>query len=210
MRRGTPRAAEEVGSARLAFPATQRNREPILAVLREWLPARGRVLEVASGSGEHITWFAQALPDIFWQPTDLEVAHLASVDAWVAHLGLSNVAPARRLDVTVDRWPDGPWDAVYCANMIHIAPWEATVALMRGAAAAVRPGGLLLTYGPYRVDGAHTAASNAAFDASLTARDPRWGVRDLGEVAAVAEGFVLERRVEMPANNFTLVWRRSS
>ncbi len=193
---------------RLEFPATRRNREPILAVLRELLPVAGRVLEVASGSGEHLTFFAASLPDLHWQPTDPDPAHLASADAWTAHLGLANVAPAVGLDVTADAWPEGPFDAVYCANMIHIAPWEATIGLFRGAASVLRPGGLLLTYGPYRVGGAHTSPSNADFDASLKARDPRWGVRDVAQVAAVAPGFVLERQIPMPANNYTLVWRR--
>jgi hypothetical protein len=193
---------------RLEFAATARNRVPLLDVLREVLPARGRVLEIASGSGEHVTFFAASLPALSWQPSDIEPEHLESVDAWTAHLGLSNVSPAVRLDVTEGPWPPGPFDAVLCANMIHIAPWEATVGLFRGAAEVVPPGGLVVTYGPYRVGGAHTAASNAAFHASLLARDPRWGVRDIDEVAAVATGFQLERRIGMPANNMTLVWRR--
>ncbi len=193
---------------RLEFPATLRNRDPILAVLREVLPAQGRVIEVASGSGEHLTYFAAALPHLHWQPTDLDPAHLASADAWTAHLGLSNVSPAVRLDVTTDAWPTGPFDVVYCANMIHIAPWEATLGLVRGAAAVLPVGGALITYGPYRLGGQHTSDSNVAFDVSLKARDPRWGVRDVAEVAAVATGFQLERQIPMPANNFTLVWRR--
>lgn len=194
--------------SRLEFPATRRNRDPLLAVLREVLPPSGDVLEIASGSGEHICHFASAFPDRRWFPTDLDPTHLQSVDAWVVYLGLTNVAPAQLLDVTSADWPPGPFGAVISANMVHIAPWEATVGLFAGAARVLAPGGLLLTYGPYRRGGAHTAPSNAEFDSSLRSRDPRWGVRDIEAMAEVAPAFQLEEVRPMPANNFTLRWRR--
>ena len=203
-----PQSPAEDG--RLYFPATGRNREPILEVLRlVFAPPVHRVLEIASGSGEHAVAFAAELPWITWHPTDVDPAHLASIDAWRAGTGLARVAPAVRLDVLSDDWPEGPFDAVFCANMIHIAPWEATLGLCAGAARALRPGGVMVTYGPYRRSGVPTALSNEAFDASLRARDPRWGLRSVEELAAAAPGFSLERIVEMPANNLSLLWRRS-
>jgi hypothetical protein len=192
--------------ARLQFPATARNRDPLLDVLRPRLPA-GRVLEVASGSGEHAVYFAAALPHLVWQPTDLEPEHLASIEAWRAETGLPNVLPGLRLD-TLGAWPDGRYDALFCANMVHIAPWPVAEALFAGAARLLPAGAPLLTYGPYTFDGAHTAPSNVSFDASLRARNPEWGVRDVAALAAAAPGFRLEESVPMPANNFCLVWRR--
>lgn len=190
---------------RLDFPATGRNRDPILEVLRPRLANTRRVLEIAAGSGQHAAYFAAALPGLTWLPTDPDPAHLASIDAW--RTDAPNVLPARQLDVTGE-WPEGPFDAIYCANMVHIAPWEAAVGLFQGAARVLVPGGLLLTYGPYRRDGQHTAPSNEAFDASLRSRDPRWGVRDVGELAAISDLLALEEIVPMPANNFVLVFRR--
>jgi SAM-dependent methyltransferase len=196
--------------ARLYFPATTRNREPLAAVLREvFAPPVARVLEIASGSGEHAVAFTAALPWLTWQPTDADPAHLASIDAWRAATPGAAIAPARRLDLLVDPWPPGPFDAIFCANLIHIAPWEVAEALCAGAAALLPPGGLLVTYGPYKRGGVHTAPSNEAFDASLRARDPRWGVRDLEALVAAAGGFALEQVVPMPANNFTVVLRRA-
>ena len=192
---------------RLQFPATARNRDPILEVIRPLLAAPvARVLEVASGSGEHAVHFAAAMPWLRWQPTDPEPAHVASCDAWATDV--ANMLPAVNLDVTEGPWPSGPWDAVYCANMVHIAPWEAAIALFHGAASVLSPGGRLLTYGPYRLAGAHTAPSNEAFDASLRARDPRWGVRDVEALAALEPRLQLEARIAMPANNMLLVFRR--
>lgn len=188
--------------ARLSFPATQRNRDPLLDVLRPRLPA-GTVLELASGSGEHAAWFAAALPHVTWQPTDVEDAHLASIDAW--REGVPNVLPALRLDV-LGAWPEGPYAAGFCANLVHIAPWAVAEALFAGMRRVLAPGAVFCTYGPYRVGGAHTAPSNEAFDASLRARDPAWGVRDVEALAGVAHGFTLRERVTMPANNFVLVW----
>lgn len=193
---------------RLFFPATARNRAPISAVLQELFPSGGRILEVASGSGEHAVAFAADLPGIFWFPTDMDPSHLQSIDAWREHTGLPNVAPARRLDVVQDPWPEGPFDAIFCANMVHIAPWEAAEALCIGASRLLAPGKRLLLYGPFRRNGAHTAPSNEAFDASLRGRDSRWGVRDVESLLAAAPGFFLERVVEMPANNLTLVLQK--
>lgn len=193
----------------LHFPATARNREPILAVLAERLaPPVASVLEIACGSGEHALFFAARLPHLSWRPTDPDPAHVASAAAWRLHAGTPNLLEPLILDVLAEDWGVEPVDAIYVANMFHIAPWEATVAFFAGARRLLRPGGLAITYGPYRVGGAHTAPSNEAFDASLRARDSRWGVRDVGDVARVAAGFLLEEQVAMPANNLTLIWRR--
>jgi hypothetical protein len=198
--------------ARLYAPATQRNREFILDVLRPTLPATGLVLEIASGSGEHAIHFAQALPNLTFQPTDPTPEALTSIAAWIAETGIANVRPPIRLDVTQHPWPLAAADAVLCINMIHISPWEATLALMRGAAKILPAGAPLYLYGPYRRDGAHTAPSNADFDASLKARDPAWGVRDLEAVAqaARAAGFTEPAITPMPANNLSLVFRRET
>ncbi len=195
---------------RRVAPATARNRDPILAVLRDALPATGLVLEVASGSGEHVIHFASALPGLTFQPSDPDPGARASIDAWVAEAGLGTIRPAVTLDAAGTDWPIAAADAVLCINMVHIAPWAATEGLMRGAAAILSPGAPLILYGPYRRDGAHTAPSNAAFDADLRARNPAWGVRDLEAVAdlAAAQGFGAPLVVPMPANNLTLVFRR--
>ena len=196
--------------ARLYAPAAARNRQPILDVLKQHLPARGLVLEVASGTGEHVVHFAQACTDLVFQPSDPDPAHRASIDAWTAALGLANVRPAIALDVTAEVWPVEAADALLCSNMIHIAPWAAAVGLMRGAGRVLPPGGLLYLYGPYKRGGQHTAPSNAAFDADLRARDAAWGVRDLEAVASLAadNGFAQPTIVEMPANNLSLVFRK--
>ncbi|PWC36973.1 SAM-dependent methyltransferase [Azospirillum sp. TSO22-1] len=193
--------------SRLDAPATGRNRDPILAVLRRVLPARGTVLEVAGGTGQHAAHFAEALPDLVWQPTDPDPAHRASIAAWTE--GLPNVRPPLALDATRRPWPVERADAVLCINMIHIAPWAACLGLLAGAAEILASGAPLVLYGPYRRGGAHTAPSNAAFDANLRARNPEWGVRDLEAVAHAAAGFVLDEVVEMPANNLTVVFRRA-
>ena len=192
---------------RLYFAAAARNRQPILDVLQEHLPPRGLALEVASGSGEHVVHFAQACPDLVFQPSDPDPAHRASIDAWTVALGLANVRPAIDLDAMAPTWPVAAANAVLCSNMIHIAPWAATVGLVRGAGRIVPPGGVLYLYGPYRRGGRHTAPSNAAFDADLRARNPGWGVRDLEAVAAEAEtnGLALDRVIPMPANNLSLL-----
>jgi SAM-dependent methyltransferase len=200
-----------VSDRRLYAAAVARNREPLLDVLARVLPARGRVLEIASGSGEHAVFFAAALAGITWQPSDVDAGALASIEAWIRAEAPSNVLPPLRLDATDDPWPVGSVDAVFCANMIHIAPWEACLGLLRGVGSQLAPDGVLVLYGPYAVGGRHTAPSNAAFDADLRRRDPAWGVRDLDAVAAAAaaQGLVLAERVPMPANNQTLVFRRS-
>ncbi|HET6582309.1 MAG TPA: DUF938 domain-containing protein [Nannocystaceae bacterium] len=190
--------------------ATARNREPILEVLRRVLPATGTVLEIASGTGEHAVHFARNLPALQWQPSDADDDALASIAGWREHEQLANLRAPLRIDVTADAWPIDRIDAIFCANMIHIAPWECALGLLAGAGRHLRAGGVLVTYGPYRIGGAHTAASNERFDADLRARDPSWGVRDLEDVATAAEqhGLHLRERVAMPANNFTLVFDR--
>lgn len=193
-------------------PATERNREPILAVLRDVLPPAGVALEIAAGSGEHAVFFASRLPGITWAPTDPDLDSLASIAAHRAEAHLANLDEPRRVDVTEPGWArELAADAVVCINMIHIAPWEACLGLLAGASALLAPGSPLFLYGPYRFDGAFTAASNAAFDASLRERDPRWGVRDLAEVtrAAEAAGFTRASVVALPANNHAVVFRRS-
>ncbi len=189
-------------------PATERNRAPILEVLRRVLPATGLVLEVASGTGEHCAFFAAALPGLEWQPTDPEAEGRASIDAWCARL--ANVRPALALDAAAEAWPVPRADALLCINMIHIAPWEATVGLMRGAGRVLAADAPLVLYGPYRRDGVPTAESNEEFDRSLRARDAEWGLRRLQEVAAEAarNGFGAPQLVEMPANNLILVFRK--
>jgi cyclopropane fatty-acyl-phospholipid synthase-like methyltransferase len=211
-RQGDTREPEEAKGMRmyenpppgaLVAPAAARNRDPILAELRKILPDRGRVLEIASGSGEHALHFAAALPGIVWQPSDPDEAALASIEAYRAGYSGDNLLAPLRLDAREPPWPVGPVDAVVSINMIHIAPWEACEGLMRGAAQVLRAGGGLVLYGPFNIDGRFTAPSNEAFDASLRARDPAWGIRDLAAVRAVAEnsGLRLERSVDMPANN---------
>lgn len=192
---------------KLDYPATGRNREPILAVLREVLGATASVLEIASGSGQHGAWFTRQEPGWSWQPSDIDPAGLASIAAWRDEGGPGLRAPVA-LDVTSDGWPVSDIDAIFCANMIHISPWASTLGLLAGAARHLPPGAPLVLYGPFRIDGQHTSPSNVRFDASLRSRDPSWGVRDLGEVTAHATGFTYERRVPMPANNFTVIWRR--
>jgi SAM-dependent methyltransferase len=191
-------------------PSAERNKEPILDVLRRVLPARGLVLEIGSGTGQHVAHFAKALPALTFQPSEMDVARHPSISAWVAAAGLQNVLPPLAFDVAKLPWPVDEADAIVCINVIHISPWEATLALMKGAGALLPPGGILVTYGPYRRGGRHTAPSNEEFDASLRARNPSWGVRDQEEVAAVAtaEGLVLEDTIAMPANNFSMIFRR--
>lgn len=195
-------------------PATLRNREALLPVLAAHLPGAGAVLEIASGSGEHAAFFAPRLaPEILWRPSDADPEALASIDAHAAASDApEKIAPALALDVTARPWPIDRAAAVFCANMIHIAPWAAAEGLFRGAGAILPAGAPLILYGPFRRDGAHTADSNQAFDDSLKARDPRWGVRDLeGEVAPLAQahGLALAAIEAMPANNLTVVFRKS-
>jgi SAM-dependent methyltransferase len=195
---------------RLYRPHVARNREPILDVLRRILPAQGLVLEIASGTGEHAAYFAQRLPSLLWQPTDPDPQALASIAAHRAAAGLANLLPPLQLDVHAERWSVERADAVMCNNMIHIAPWSACAGLIAGAARVLPAGGILCLYGPYKIDGRHTAPNNEAFDADLRARNPQWGIRDLGDVAALAErhGFGLADTISMPANNLSVIFRR--
>lgn len=194
-----------------ASPSSARNREPLLAVLRRWLPASGTVLEVASGLGEHAAWFAEALPGITWQPTDRNEEALDILRARRDQAGLTNLAPPLVLNAAEpDGWPLGRADAIVCINMVHISPWAATQGLMVGAARVLPVGGALILYGPYIETDVETAPSNLAFDADLKRRDPAWGLRDLEGVAALAaeHGLTLAGRVAMPANNLCLLFRR--
>ena len=196
--------------AALLSPAVARNRDPILAVLRRHLPAHGTVLEIASGTGEHAAYFAPQYPRLVWQPTDLDPEALASIEAHRAAADAPNLRAPIALDVTAPAWPVTRADAIISINMIHISPWAATQGLMAGAARVLAPGGVLYLYGPFKENGMHTAPSNAAFDASLRARDPEWGVRDVGDVRELADrhGFDFVERVVMPANNLSLTFRR--
>jgi SAM-dependent methyltransferase len=191
-------------------PATERNREPIAAVLSEVLPQRGTLLEIASGTGEHAVYFARLFPHLLWLPTDPAPDALASIRAWRDDCGPANLLEPLRLDATAGSWPVDSAEAVLCVNMVHISPWAATEGLMRGAGRLLAAGGPLVLYGPYRRAGVPTAPSNEAFDQSLRARNPGWGLRDLEAVEAEAErhGLGLERVVEMPANNLTVIFRR--
>ena len=202
-------AGQRYDDGRWSAPAADRNKDPILAVLRRTLPQAGLVLEIASGTGEHVAHFAAALPNLEWQPSEADAAFHESIRAWTEAEGLTNVRAPIALDVRLP-WPTTRADAVLCINMIHIVPWTATQALLDGARAVLRQGGVLFLYGPYRRFGRHTAASNAAFDAQLRACDPDWGVRDLEAVATLAEaaGFGLKEVVEMPASNCSVVFEK--
>jgi SAM-dependent methyltransferase len=194
--------------SRRRAPAAERNAEPIRSVLGRVLPAGGVVLEIASGTGQHAVHMARALPGITWQPSDVDPDALASIAAHVADAALPNLRPPIQLDVADQPWPIAPVDAVVCINLLHIAPWSAALALLRGAVGVLSAGGILYTYGPYRFHGRFTAPSNEAFDASLRARDPSWGVRDVSDLEAAAEqvGLSLREVVPMPANNHSLIF----
>lgn len=199
----------ENADPRLYYPHVARNRDPILAVLPRVLPKAGLVLEVASGSGEQAVYFAQNLPSLSWQPSDLDPRALASITAHRTVAALPNLLPPLRLDTAAPAWPVDRAEALVAINMIHIAPWPASEGLFAGARRLLGSGGVIYLYGPYRVDGRHTAPSNAAFDDDLHARDPQWGIRDLAEVTALAarHGFALVETVTMPANNLSVVFR---
>lgn len=194
----------------LNFPATRRNREPIRAALESVLPESGIVLEIASGSGEHTAYFAPFFGGLTWQPSDPEAAHRDSIAAHAAATGAANIRPPLTLDVTMRPWPVRSADAILAINLIHIARWDVSLALLDGAAGCLSPGAPLFLYGPFMRDGAHTAPSNDAFDRGLRAQNPAWGVRDLTAVTAAAEesGLALDRAIEMPANNLGVVFRK--
>ncbi|MBA3941247.1 MAG: SAM-dependent methyltransferase [Sphingopyxis sp.] len=192
-------------------PATLRNRDAIAAVLADWLPGAGTVLEVASGSGEHIVHFAAAFPRLIWQPSDPDPDALASIAAWSAGAAQPNLLPPLPLDAAAD-WSAAAASAILCINMVHISPWAATLGLFGGAARVLAPGAPLILYGPYLEADVPTAASNLAFDASLRARDAAWGLRDVDAVKAAgfAAGFAFAERRAMPANNLMLLFRRTA
>ncbi len=198
---------------KLDSPSTRRNRDPILAVLQEHAPREGFALELSAGSGQHSVHFASAFPDLTWQPTDISDEALASIAAWRAEAALPNLLAPCRLDVTDSRWAPVPEDGaalVLSINMIHISPWEASEGLFAGAARELAPGGVLITYGPYLVDNEFTSPSNERFEGWLKSLDERYGQRDLDALRELAEagGMTREAVIPMPANNFTVVYRK--
>jgi len=199
---------ELLASSRWHSPAAEQNKGPILEVLKNWLPRTGTVLEIASGTGQHVVHFAQALPQLIWQPSEPEDEWREAIRYRIAAANLHNVNPPLALDVLEQPWSTSQTDAILCSNMIHIAPWEATVALIEGAGQVLSNDGVMILYGPYRRFGQHTAPSNAAFDADLRRRNPTWGVRDLEEVARIAQqkGLELNEVIEMPVNNLSVVF----
>ncbi len=206
-----PAAALAAADGRRLAPAAARNLEPLTAVLETILPPAGRVLEVASGTGQHVAHWARSFPDLAFHPSDVEPAARASIVAWCD--GLQNCAAPLALDVTAAGWwraAPGPWNAVIAVNLVHIAPWQATLGLLAGAGAELAAAGRLILYGPFAEHGRLEPESNRLFDAQLRAQDPRWGVRDRAEIEAAghAVGLVLARRIAMPANNSVLVLER--
>lgn len=195
---------------RLYAPATQRNRQPILDVLSRVLPTKGLVLEIASGTGEHAVWFAQHLRPLEWQPSDADAGMRQSILSHAHGAHCPTLRPPIDLDVTAAPWPIERADAIVCINLIHIAPWNATEGLMKNGGRLLPAEGALYLYGPFRRDGAHTAPSNANFDAALRAENPAWGVRDLEAVSALAEqhGLYLSEVVEMPSNNLSVTFTK--
>ena len=196
---------------RRTAPATYRNREPILDVLRKVLPATGLVLEVASGSGEHAIYFSRHLPNLDWQPSDPSPAARLSISAWAETECLANVAPPLELDAAAAIWPVDQAEAILCINMIHISPWEATVGLMRGAMRLLPIGGPLYLYGPFRRADRPLEPSNEAFDRDLRDRDASWGLRKLDTVIACAKehGLAFEECIDMPSNNLSIIFRKA-
>ncbi|HTN14517.1 MAG TPA: DUF938 domain-containing protein [Sphingomonadaceae bacterium] len=191
-------------------PAAARNREPIAEVLREELPDSGIVLEIAAGAGEHAVHFAGAFPALEWQPSDPDAGARASIAAWREEAGLANLRAPLALDAALPDWPLSAADAIVCINMIHISPWASAEGLFAGAEALLGQGTPLVLYGPYLEDGVQTAPSNLAFDQWLKEKDPRFGIRRIEDVDALAarHGFARTRRVEMPANNLALTYRK--
>lgn len=191
-------------------PAAERNAAPILTQLQRLLPARGRVLEIASGTGQHAVHFATALSDLEWQPSDAAPDALQAIRIRATRAGLPNLRPPMELDVEAPDWPLAHADAIVCANLLHISPWHATEGLLAGAGRILHAGGPLAIYGPFRIDGRHTASSNARFDTDLRARDESWGIRDTTDMAAAASAHDLahEETIALPANNHLLIFRR--
>lgn len=201
---------ETLGDGRLFIGAAERNKQPILEVLQAHFPDTGTVLEIGSGSGQHVVHFATGLPGLQWQPSDPAADFRRSIALRVADAGLTNVAEPLALDVHDVRWPITKVDAMLSINMIHVAPWSATLALFRGAATVLAQRGVLMLYGPFMRDGQHTSDGNRQFDQDLRGHDPAWGLRDMTEIVALARqnGFVHDATVAMPANNVSLVFRR--
>jgi SAM-dependent methyltransferase len=197
-------------AGRLLSPSAERNKGPVAEVLKQVLPDHGLVLEVGSGTGQHVLQFAREAPHLTWQPSERAAECLQSIALWLAAEGPANVLAPLRLDVGAQPWPIASAAAVVSLNMIHIAPWAAGMALIRGAAAVLGPGGVLFLYGPFRRGDKHTSPSNEAFDRQLRAQNPAWGVRDLEEVAfyAAAHGFGPPETHDMPANNLSVVLRK--
>jgi hypothetical protein len=195
---------------RLVSPSAERNKGPVAEVLKQALPDRGLVLEIGSGTGQHVVHFAKETPHLTWQPSERDAECRRSIELWIAAGGPANVLAPLRLDVGEQPWPIASAAAVVSLNMIHIAPWDAGMALIRGAAAILAPSAPLFLYGPFRRGASHTSPSNEAFDRQLRARDPAWGVRDLEEVAryAAAHGFEPPETHDMPANNLSVVLRK--
>lgn len=201
---------QPAAGVRRSAPAALRNREPIAKVLREWLPQSGLVLEIASGTGEHAAYFAQAFPTLEWQPTDINPEALDSIGAWRTDAGLPNLREPVPLDAAASDWPIERADAVISINMVHISPWASALGLIEGAARLLPPGGPLILYGPWLSEGIETAPSNAAFDSDLQRRNPRWGLRKVEDFAREAEarGFAFAEQRQMPANNLMLLFRK--
>ncbi len=195
----------------LHSPATERNKKPILEVLRHTLPSTGLVLEIASGTGQHVVHFARELPNLVWQPTDPDEASRATIVARLRAANLDNVKEPVALDVLSTHWPVNLSDAILCINMIHISPWAATEALFVNAKHVLSSAGVLYLYGPYRQSGRHTEDSNESFDTSLRSHNSEWGIRNLEDVTRIAEaqGFVLENTMDMPANNLSVIFRNA-
>jgi SAM-dependent methyltransferase len=207
-----PFVFEGVGEAKRFAPATLRNRDYIVDVLRPILPESGTILEVASGTGEHIVHFASAFPHLRWQPSDYDAAGLASISAWATETGLPNIAEPVQIDAASSDWAVTRADAILCINMVHIAPWSAAEGLFAGAGRLLPDDGMLYLYGPFRENGVETAESNLAFDRSLQERNPQWGLRYLNHMVALgtANGLDLAGRIAMPANNLSLVFRKTA
>ena len=200
-----------IEGAKRSAPAAARNREPITAVLRDWLPERGLVLEIASGTGEHAVHFARRFPNFKWQPSDVEPVALSSIAAWVSEADLPNLRSPIVLDAFSAEWPIDRADAVLSINMVHISPWSSAVGLIRGAARILGPGGVLILYGPWLKDDIATAPSNLDFDSDLKRRNPEWGLRRVEDFAAAAleRGLMLAETRAMPANNVMLLLRKA-
>jgi len=214
----SPVALEQRGQSadlRMFSPSAARNTAPILAVLKRVLPAHGKVLEIGCGTGEHAVCFAEAMPALTWLPSDPDPGSRASTASWIAFKGLNNVLPPLDIDVSASSWGVehvAPFDAIVSINMVHIAPWAATLGLFAGAGRLLRASGVLFLYGPFMQNGEHNAPSNAAFDESLKSRNPSWGLRDIADLerVAAASGLHLRETIEMPANNMSLVFVRGS